>query len=421
MLSRRELGLLLGVSLVPAPACEPDTPGAACSIVLDVEEDRALVVVWSATATEMSVTAATMDGRVAGRWQATFGASGLAVVDARGLSPATSYLIAIGLDDGRVLAPHVIVTAPRADDPRPVRLAWSADIDPDPAYDSPIFETLADQAAEVFVSLGDWPYADNPPFPETLDQYRERHVMARSAAKLQRWLHGTSVRAILDDHEVRNDWDAGTYAADTARHVVALQAWDEHFPRRPFASPPVRYQRWRWGAHVECFLLDTRSHRSASADVDDATKTMLGAGQRAWLLDGLAASTAAFKLVFTSVPLDFGHGVDHWAGYRTERAAIFDAIAAAGVTGVLFLSADQHWFAAHEHAGGARELQVGPLARAPAPLPDLRPGVLARSAEYSFGVLDVSTAGLRVRALGATGNVLWDETFTPELLTLRRS
>ncbi|MBZ0238156.1 MAG: alkaline phosphatase D family protein, partial [Deltaproteobacteria bacterium] len=309
--------------------------------------------------------------------------------------------------DGRVLSPHVIVTAPRADDPRPVRLAWSADIDPDPAYDSPIFETLADQAAEVFVSLGDWPYADNPPLPETLAEYRERHVWARSAAKLQRWLHGTSVRAILDDHEVRNDWDAGTYAADTARHVAALQAWDEHFPRR---GAPVRYQRWRWGAHVEAFLLDTRSHRSASADVDDAAKTMLGAAQRAWLQGGLAASTATFKLVFTTVPLDFGHGVDHWAGYRTERDAILDAIADAAVPGVLFLSADQHWFAAQAHRHGAR-----------APLPDHRPGVLARAAEYNFGLLDASADGLRVRALGATGNVLWDETYTPEQLTLRRS
>lgn len=411
--------MLAGLSLLPTPACEPNAPGAACSIVLDVEDDRALVVVWSETALAMTVTAATLDGRVAGRWQADFAESGLAVIDARGLAPATPYVIAIGLDDGRVMAPHVIVTPPRVDDTRPVRIAWSADIDPDPVYDSPIFETLADERADVFVSLGDWPYADNAPFPETIDDYRRRHVEARSMARLQRWLHGTSVRAILDDHEVRNDWDAGTFAADPERHVGALQVWDEWFPRR--GGTPVRYQRWRWGAHVECFLLDTRSHRSASADLDDAGKTMLGAAQRAWLLDGLAASRATFKLVFTTVPLDFGHGFDHWAGYTTERDAILDALADAAIPGVVFLSADQHWFATQEHRHGAREFQVGPLSRGPLPLPDLRPGVIARSREYSFGVIDASNDGLRVRALGATGNVLWDETFSPQMLTLRRT
>lgn len=432
MLSRRELGIVLGMSLLPAPACEPDDPGPACSIVLDVESTRALVVVWSATATRMTVTVATLEGRVAGRWHGEFAESGLSVIDATGLDASTTYIVAIGLDDGRVMEPHVIVTAPRDDDTRGVRITWSADIDPDPAYDSPIFETMADQQAELFVSLGDWPYADNPPLPSTLAEYRERHVWSRNWSKLQRWLHGTSFRAMLDDHEVRNDWDAATYAADTDRHVAALAAWDEWFPRRALVSPGpagpsdgragarVRYQSWRWGAHVECFLLDTRTYRSASMSPDGPDKTMLGAPQRAWLEAGLAASTATFKLVFTTVPLDFGHGVDHWAGYLTERNAILDAIADAAVPGVVFLSADQHWFAAQQHRYGAREFQVGPLSRAPLPLPDLRPGVLARSAEYSFGMLDATTDGLRVRALGASGNVLWDETFTPEMLMLRR-
>jgi alkaline phosphatase D len=417
MLSRRELGLLLGMSLIPAPACKPDDAGAACSIVLDVEPTRALVVVWSETASEMTVTVATPDGTVVGRWHGSFAESGHSTIDATGLAPDTTYVVAIGLDDGHVLEPHVFVTAPLPDDTRAVRIAWSADIDPDPAYDSDIFEALADQEADLFVSLGDWPYADNPPFPSTLAEYRERHAAGRGWTKLQRWLHATSVRAILDDHEVRNDWDAASYAADTARHVAALQAWDEWFPRR---DGRPRYQKWRWGAHVEGFLLDTRSYRSASMAPDGPDKTMLGAIQRAWLLEGIAASTATYKLVFTTVPLDHGYGPDHWAGYLTERNAILDAIADANIPGVIFLSADQHWFAAQTHRNGALEFQVGPLSRAPAPLPPLSPGILARADEYNFGLLDVSTDGLRVRALGATGNVLWDETYTPDMLMLRR-
>ncbi len=419
MLSRRQLGIALGLGFLPPMACDADEPGAACSIVLDVESARALVVVWSATALRMTVTVATIDGRVVGRWPAEMGEAGIGTIDADGLEAATTYVAAIALDDGRVMQPHVFRTAPRDDDGRAVRLSWSADVDPDPAYDSPIFETLAAQEAELYVSLGDWPYADNPPWPDSIEGFRERHVQARGWQKLQPWLHGVSVRAMLDDHEVRNDWDAATFAAEPERHGYALQVWDEWFPRR--GGTPVRYQRWRWGAHVECFLLDCRSYRDASADPDGAEKTMLGAAQRQWLVESVTRSAATFKLVFTTVPLDYGHGVDHWAGYTVERDGILDALADAATPGVLFLTADQHWFAAQRHRHGAREFQVGPLSRSPLPLPALRPGVLARSAEYCFGVLDVAAAGVRVRALGATGNVLWDETYSAAELTLRRS
>ena len=66
-----------------------------------------------------------------------------------------------------------------------------------------------------------------------------------------------------------------------------MQVWDEFFPVRG-AVDDVRYRSWRWGANLECFLLDCRRFRSANADPDDAGKTMLGATQRAWFLDGIA-------------------------------------------------------------------------------------------------------------------------------------
>jgi phosphodiesterase/alkaline phosphatase D-like protein len=113
------------------------------------------------------------------------------------------------------------------------------------------------------------------------------------------------------------------------------------------AQGAVRYRSWRWGQHLECFLLDTRRFRSANDAVDSAAKTMLGGPQEAWLADALARSTATFKLVCTSVPLDFGIGNDHWATFQTARQRLFDA--AATPRGVVFVSADQHWFASHRH------------------------------------------------------------------------
>ncbi len=417
-LSRRAVLQAAGLAFLPGPACDGETRGQACSIVLEVSETAALIVVWSDDAAWVHVTVGReSDGAAVGHWKEPVRESGIAVIDARDLAPGTRYVAAIAADE-RVLDPHRFVTAPAVTDERAVRLAWSADIDPDPLYDSPMFETLAAAEAEVFVSLGDWPYADNPPAAQTVDEFRAAHLAARSAAKLQAWLHGTSVRGILDDHEIRNDWDARFAESEPERSAAALQVWDEWFPRR--GGPGPRYRSWRWGAHLECFLLDCRSFRSASTDPDVASKTMLGPTQRQWLVDGVIASPARFKLIFTSVPLDHGHGVDHWAGYTVERAAILDALAEARTPGVIFLSADQHWFAAQTHAHGAREFQTGPLARAPLPLPDPHPNVMMRSGEYNAGVIDADAEGLRIRVLGAAGAVLWDERFTPEQLTLRR-
>jgi phosphodiesterase/alkaline phosphatase D-like protein len=188
-----------------------------------------------------------------------------------------------------------------------------------------------------------------------------------------------------------------------------MQVWDEFFPLRAPAGE-IRYRRWRWGAHLECFLLDCRRFRSANAAPDDARKTMLGAEQRRWLIDGVTGSTATFKLVLTSVPLDFGLGNDHWASFKTERDAMFAALV--GTPGVLFVSADQHWFASHRHAHGIREMQVGPLGRGLGMPEGAPPGVVFRAVRYNAGVVDIDGDRLTFIALGADGEEFYRETMS---------
>jgi alkaline phosphatase D len=192
--------------------------------------------------------------------------------------------------------------------------------------------------------------------------------------------------------------------------------WDEFFPVRG-AAGDVRYRSWRWGANVECFLLDTRRFRSPDAAPDDATKTMLGAVQRDWLLAGIAAATATFKLIFTTVPLDFGNGDDDWSNYTVERALIFDALL--GIPGVLFVSGDQHWFASHRHDFGIREFQIGPLARGLGEPPAAVPGVLYRSVQLNAGIVDVTADHLTFSGVDADGTRFYSETLTADDLTPR--
>jgi alkaline phosphatase D len=193
-----------------------------------------------------------------------------------------------------------------------------------------------------------------------------------------------------------------------------MQVWDEFFPQRAPVGE-VRYRSWRWGAHLECFLLDTRRFRGDNAAPDDARKTMLGAEQLRWLIDGVTRSTATFKLVLTGVALDFGLGDDHWSSYTTERDAMFTALL--GIAGLLFVSADQHWFAAHRHAHGIRELQVGPLGRGLG-MPEGAPaGVVFRAVRYNAGVIDIDGEQLTLTGLGEDGDTFYRETLTAAQLT----
>jgi alkaline phosphatase D len=406
---------VLGLGLGSGPGCDSGAAatGDLGAAVLEPASDALLVSVWARTAHEAEI-----ELRAGGTVMTAtvpLGPSGTGALDVRGLSPGTAYEITVSAGDLRLPSCYAS-TAPRDDDARPIRIAVAADVDPSPEFDTDLASHVVDARPDLLVTLGDFPYTDNGPPAMDAETYRERHAQLRTLPKVRALLQAMPVRAIYDDHEFRNDWDARFVAAEGARYAAATAVWDEFFPVRG-AAGEVRYRSWRWGANAECFLLDCRRFRSANGDPDGPGKTMLGAAQRAWLTGALASSTATFKLVFTSVPLDFGNGNDHWAAFRTERQAIFDAVV--GIRGVVFVSADQHWFAAHRHAYGIREFQVGPLARGILTPPPPAPGVLFRKLEYNAGLIDIAGDRITIAGLGPDGARFYEETLTADELTPR--
>jgi alkaline phosphatase D len=103
---------------------------------------------------------------------------------------------------------------------------------------------------------------------------------------------------------------------------------------------------------------------------------MLGQAQKEWLLNGLMKSSAIFKFIATSVPME-GGGRDRWDGYPQERAQILSFIRKNKITGVVFLSADLHYAAITRisNSGGLRDITAGPLA---APLNRVTDGTARR-------------------------------------------
>src|SRR6185436_19077854 len=123
---------------------------------------------------------------------------------------------------------------------------------------------------------------------------------------------------IWDDHEVDNNYAnlSGENNMESeeqmrTRRAAAYQAWWEHMPVRvprakSWADLTIT-RKARWGALADIFLLDGRQYRTNQAcgdgtqsipcgDWSDPKRTMLGAAQEKWLVDGLAASKARWNV-----------------------------------------------------------------------------------------------------------------------------
>lgn len=317
-----------------------------------------------------------------------------------------------------------------------VTFAWSGDLGGQKRCRQgvggyPIFDIIRRQHPDFFLFLGDTIYSDdicpsppNEPGADfkatTLQTYRVRHRYQRGAEALQRFLRTVPVYVIWDDHEVRNDF-AGPY---DEQMPAGRQALREYWPiASPEEDPYRMYRSVRYGADLELFILDTRQYRSRNEDRDGPFKTMLGDAQLKWLLDGLWASTAIWKVIATSVPLSVekgGLGNDGWGseptgtGFGRERQVIVDAILGQKIKNVVFLAGDVHWVQANAYDPNQdgvidfHEYMVGPLSARPGRLAaasdELHPLRLVNESGYqNFGLVRVTKDAFEVTVVDEAG------------------
>lgn len=307
-------------------------------------------------------------------------------------------------------------TLPAATAARPVRFVFGGDLAGqnvcrDKTEGFPIFATLRALRPDFFIGLGDLIYADdictevgrygNAQIPRAsgpavaLAEFRAAWRYVRADAGYREFLAQTPYFAVWDDHEVRNDFSPADHAAEGPGFPAelrgspllgpGLRAFLEYNPILSQLDEPSRlYRRATAGRHLELFILDTRQHRAANRarDAGPTAKSMLGETQRRWLIDGVRASRATWKVVVSSVPISMPtgseasvRGRDGWArggeptGYERELREILQAFAEAGVKNLLFLTTDVHCaamfryrpFPATHPEFVLHEVAVGPL------------------------------------------------------------
>ena len=146
----------------------------------------------------------------------------------------------------------------------------------------------------------------------------------------------------------RDDHDYGLQDANSTNLVEwGLGPWEE-------LMEPRTYHRFAAG-HAEFWVLDQRLHKSDPGMPDSPAKTLLGEGQRDWLLRTLAASGAAFKVICspcTLAPLSANQRDGSWAaGFTSERDLLLEHIAERVSGTTLFVTGDTHWTMVYDRDG----------------------------------------------------------------------
>ncbi|MFF7810737.1 alkaline phosphatase D family protein [Streptomyces sp. NPDC007945] len=205
----------------------------------------------------------------------------------------------------------------------------------------------------------------------TLEDYRLRYGLYKNDPDLRAAHAAHPFVVTWDDHETENNYAGGTPENSVPpeefllRRAAAYRAYWEHQPLRAPQlpeGPDMRlYRRLRFGRLAQFDILDTRQYRSDQAYGDgwqvpgplseDPARTMTGAAQERWLLDGWRASDARWNLLPQQVVLaerrdrptaDFKVSMDSWDGYPASRQRILAGAEAAGVRNLMVLTGDVH-------------------------------------------------------------------------------
>ncbi|MEQ4206829.1 alkaline phosphatase D family protein [Actinopolymorpha sp. B17G11] len=210
--------------------------------------------------------------------------------------------------------------------------------------------------------------------PVTLDRYRLQYALYKSDPHLQAAHAAFPWIVTSDDHEVENNYaglipEASSQTpspeAFLVRRANAYRAYYEHMPLRRSSMPAGPdmglYRRLRFGTLAEFNVLDTRQYRDDQAAGDgtdppnpeslDPARSLPGHAQEAWLLDGLASSSATWNVIAQQVFMaqrDFAAGadvllsMDAWDGYAASRDRVLGAIADGGIENPVVLTGDVH-------------------------------------------------------------------------------
>lgn len=372
-------GAVLWTRLAPHPLAD-DGLGGMPPRVVDVE--------WE-VATDDKFTRVEQRGTTA----ATPEAAHSVHVDVTGLRPGGEYFYRFRAD-GFLSPSGRTRTAPAPETLAPLTMCVASCSNYEQGWFT-AYRRIAEEEPDLVVHLGDYHYEYGArdggvrrhvgSETVTLADYRRRYAQYKSDPDLQAAHAAAPWLVVFDDHEVADNWagaSPGERPGFAARRAAALQAYYENMPLRSWARPHAGhmrlYRRVEWGSLATLHMLDTRQHRTGQACGDefgadcreqfDSSRTLTGADQERWLLNGFQRSRARWDVLGQQVffaPMDVtagpGRGInpDAWDGYVANRDRIISGLVNSPVRNAVVLTGDvhSHW------AAEVRERRDDPLSR----------------------------------------------------------
>lgn len=314
-------------------------------------------------------------------------------VDVTGLSPDTRYVYRFRAG-GRTSPVGRTRTFPATDaSPEQLRFVFASCQDYQWGFYGAWGRVAEEPDLDAVVFLGDYIYELNlgdlspdrsgervwaGPEPVSLEDYRRRYAQTKSDPQLQAAHEAVPWIVTWDDHEVSNNY-AGDVAqedietpASRDRRLAAYQAWYEHTPVR-IEPEPEQFERlpihrvFAFGELANLFVIETRQHADVPAcrtdgslvadegpscdDLEDPSRSNLGAEQEQWLIDGLSSSDTLWNILANPIMLA-GLNVgtaetpeitrDAWAGYPATRTRLLEAVTESQVHNPVVVTGDWH-------------------------------------------------------------------------------
>ncbi len=257
-------------------------------------------------------------------------------------------------------------TIPETGSETPVRLVtstcqyfWSYD---DKERGFKTYDSMNRLKPDFFIHTGDYVYYDKPgPLATTIEKARHQWHAMDSWPALADFYKNTPVYLLKDDHDLLRD-DAYPSSPDYGELTFTdgLKIWRENAPLR---DKP--YRTFRWGRHLQVWLMEGREYRSPNTMADSPQKTIWGDAQKAWLEQTVRASDATFKILFSPTPIvgpDRDRKTDNHANKSFQSEGDWLRNYLSRVKNMFVVNGDRHWqYVSEDKKTGLMEFGSGPV------------------------------------------------------------
>ena len=283
------------------------------------------------------------------------------------LEPNTKYSIEVegrkALSDVPITLSGVFRTAPAAGGDSPVTFMVSTcqcfrEMD-DPVNGHQIYKSMLGVDADFFVQTGDAVYYDREPLAKDITSARVKWNRMYALPNFRDFHRQTPSYWLKDDHDMLKDdcWPGQQYGNLTWEQ--GLKVWREQLP-----MSSKSYRTFRWGKHVQVWLVEGREFRSSNKTADGPNKTILGEAQWQWLRETMADSDATYRIYISATPVvgpDRKKKKDNHAnaGFKYEGDKLRKYLASQ--PGCFVICGDRHWqYHSKDPVTGLQEFGCGP-------------------------------------------------------------